>query len=202
MTEYLAKLNQQYLAVGILVALIGGLVFTAVWPVWSANTSYQDRIDTVAAQLGRLRGNAVADEKLRPRLEQLRQSQLSDGHYLKSGTEAVAAAELQRMVKSIAGNNATALLSTQILPASAEEDFVRVALKVRIRGPLTGIVGSIHQIESYPTFLFLDNVSIRHSARRRTIMQGVSDQFDGEFDLIGYMPGQHPGQHPGQNNET
>jgi hypothetical protein len=36
----------------------------------------------------------------------------------------------------------------------------------------------------------MDNVSIRHSARRRSIRQSVGDQFDTDFDLIAYMPGQ------------
>ena len=147
-----------------------------------------NRIDDMQQRLHVLRAGSAADEKLRPRLEQLRQSQLSNGHYLTSGTESVAAAELQRIVKQITGNNETQILSTQILPPSQEEQFVRVALKVRMRGELTGIVGTLYDIESNGTFLFMDNVSIRDSARRRSSRQGA-DMFDADFDLIAYMPG-------------
>jgi general secretion pathway protein M len=188
--ERLSKTNQRRLAVALLTVLIGAVLLVTVLPVWSANATYQTRIDQIQEQLQELRADAAAGENLRPRFEQLRQSQLSDGHYLKSGTEAVAAAELQRIVKHIAGNNGTQVLSTQILPSSQEEDFVRVALKVRMRGTLTGIVGSIYDIESNATFLFMDKVSIRDSARRRSISQRISNQFDTDFDLIAYMPGE------------
>lgn len=190
MIERLSKVNQRRLAVALLALLLSMVLLVTVWPIWSANATYRARIDVVQEQLHRLRANAAVDENLRPRLEQLRQSQLSDGHYLKSGTEAVAAAELQRIVKRIAGSNGTQVLVTQILPSSREEDFVRVALKVRMRGVLTGIIGSIYDIESNSTFLFMDSVSIRHSARRRSTRQRVGDQFDTDFDLIAYMPGQ------------
>ena len=190
MIEQLSKMDQRRLAVTLLAVFLGAVLLVTVLPVWSANAAYQTRIDRIQEQLQELRADAAADESLRPRFEQLRQSQLSDGHYLKSGTEAVAAAELQRIVKRITGSNGTQILSTQILPSSQEEDFVRVALKVRMRGTLTGIVESIYDVESSTTFLFMDNVSIRDSARRRSIRQRVGDQFDTDFDLIAYMPGE------------
>lgn len=188
MIEQLSKADQRRLAVALLAVFFAAVLLVTVLPVWSANATYQNRIDDIQEQLQELRANAAADENLRPRFEQLRKSQMSDGHYLKSGTEAVAAAELQRIVKRITANNGTQILSTQILPHSQEEDFVRVALKVRMRGTLTGIVGSIYDIESSLTFLFMDKVSIRNSARRRSVRQRTSNQFDTNFDLIAYMP--------------
>jgi len=189
MMERLSTKSRQQLAVTILALSLCAALLVTVLPVWSANVFYEDQIDHIQVQLRELRADAAADEKLRPRLEQLRRSQLSDGHYLKSNTESVAAAELQRIVSRIAGNNATQILSTQILPSSQEEEFVRVALKVRMRGALTGVVETIYDIESNATFLFMDKLSIRDSARRRTNRPRASDQFDADFDLIAYMPG-------------
>ena len=189
MMGQLSKRNQQQLAVAILAVFLGVVLLATVLPVWSANASYQADIDRMQEQLRELRADAATDETLRPRFEQLRQSQLSDGHYLKSGTEAVAAAELQRIVKRIAGSNETEILSTQILPSGQEEDFIRVALKVRVRGTLTSIVQSVYEIESNATFLFMDNVSVRDSARRRSNRQSANSRFDADFDLIAFMPG-------------
>lgn len=190
MIDSLSKKHQRQLAVALLAVLLGAVLLVTVLPVWSANASYRTRIYQVQERLHALRADAVADKNLQPRYEQLRRSQLSDGHFLRSGTEAVAAAELQRIVKRITANNGTQVLSTQILPSAREEEFVRVALKVRMRGALTGIVGSIYDIESNATFLFMDNVSIRDSARRRLSRQHVGNQFDTDFELIAYMPGQ------------
>jgi general secretion pathway protein M len=188
MIRELSSPHQRFLAVGLFVAMLSALIAATVWPVWSTNGAYQARIDLVQAQLGKLHANAAAHEQLRPRLEQLKRSKLSNAHYLQSGTEAVAAAELQRIVKRVAGSHGVQVLSTQILPASQESDFVRVALRVRMRGNLTSIVESLYAIESNGTFLFLDNVAIRNAGRRRSVGQITLDQFDTNFDLAGYMP--------------
>lgn len=184
----LSAIQQRRLALGILAALIAAVLSIAVAPVWSANASYRARIDLVQSRLQDLRADVAAYERLRPRIEQLRQSQLADGHYLRSNTEAVAAAELQSIAKRVSAKNGVQVLTTQILPARHEEDFVRVALKVRMRGNLEGVVRSVYEIESSPTFLFMDNVSIRSSARRRAT-QAAIDQFDADFEIIGFMPG-------------
>ena len=115
-------------------------------------------------------------------------SHASSSHHLKSDTEAVAAAELQRVVKAITANNATQILTTQILPVAEEGDFVRVALRIRVRGTYEGIVQSVYDIEANQTFLFIDNLSIRNGARRRIRGSDEVNQFDGDFDLIAYMP--------------
>ena len=58
------------------------------------------------------------------------------------------------------------VLSTQILPASEQEGFNRVTLKVRMRGVLENTVKAFHALETGQPYLFLDNVSIRGHARR------------------------------------
>ena len=188
MTKSLSGKQQRQLALGILGVISLLLAALIVLPIWSINASYEARIDQLQTRLERLRSNAEADEALRPRYEQLVRSQTTTGHHLKSSAEAVAAAELQRIVKSILSRNSTQVLSTQILPAAEEQDFVRVALKIRLRGPIEGIVQSLYDIEANPTFLFLDKVSIRSNARRRLRGGNQVNQFDNEFELIAYMP--------------
>jgi general secretion pathway protein M len=188
MIENLSKKRQRRLAIGLLNVIALLLVTLVVFPIWSINDSYESRIDQLQIRLERLRSNAAADEALRPQYERLVRSQTTAGHHLKSDTEAVAAAELQRLVKGIVTRNSTQILSTQILPAAEEQGFVRVSLKVRLRGSIGGIVRSLYDIEANPTFLFLDKMSIRNSARRRTRSGIQIDQFDNEFELIAYMP--------------
>jgi general secretion pathway protein M len=188
MIENMPKKQQRRLAIGLL-SVIGLLLVTlVVLPVWSINDSYGSRIDQLQTRLERLRLNADADEALRPQYERLVRSQSMAGHHLKSDTEAVAAAELQRIVKSIVTRNSTQILSTQILPATEEQGFVRVSLKVNLRGSIEGMVQSLYDIEANPIFLFLDKMSIRNSARRQ-LRGGIQiNQFDNEFELIAYMP--------------
>ena len=81
------------------------------------------------------------------------------------------------------------MLSTQILPATKESDFTRVALKVRMRGTLDNLVKVFHALETGQPYLFLDNVSVRKLGRRRPNM-AAGQGLDVDFDLIGYMPRQ------------
>jgi len=189
MIEQLSAIQQRRLAIGILASLVAAVLTITILPVSSTNASYETRIDLVERRLQSLRADVAAYEELRPRIEQLRQSQVADGHYLRSSTEAVAAAELQSIANRISASNGTQLLTTQILPARQEGDFVRIALKVRMRGDLEGFIQSIYDIESSPTFLFMDNVSVRNSARQGTNRQAAGNQFDADFQIIGFMPG-------------
>jgi general secretion pathway protein M len=188
MIGQLTDIQQRRLAIAILCGIVVAFMAITVVPAWTTGAAYSAQINQMQARLQRFETQAAADDALRPRYEQLARSHASSAHYLKSDTEAVAAAELQRVVKAITASNATQILTTQILPTAEEEGFIRVALRVRVRGSLEGIVQSIYDIEANQTFLFLDNLSIRDGARRRIRGTDQVNQFDGDFDLIAYMP--------------
>jgi len=188
MIGQLTRDQEKKLAIGILGAVVVLLLALIIVPVWSANANYASQIDQLQARLQTLRSRAAADAALRPRYEQLVRAHAAAGHHLKSDTEAVAAAELQRIVKTIASNNATQILTTQILPTAEEQGYIRVALKVRVRGPLEGVVQSIYDIEANQTFLFVDKLSLRDGAGRRIRGTAEVNQFDADLNLLAYMP--------------
>jgi len=186
--EALGKKQQRQLAIAILLIFLGLVFGITALPLWLTNASHQANIDQLHDRLQRFRQVAARDSSLRPKYEQLKRSQLSDGHYLKSDTVAVAGAELQRMVKDIATENRAQLLSTQILPAGQEQGFIRIALKVRLRGTLPSILQAFYEIETSEVFLFLDNVSLRDSAAGRRLRPVAIKQMDTDFDLVAFMP--------------
>ena len=188
MIKTIEKKQQRRLAIVILVLFVGVFFSITALPIWLANTSQQAIIDQLHDRLLRFRQVATSDASLRPQYEELKRSQMSVGHYLKSDTVAVAGAELQRMVKDIATANRAQVISTQILPAGQEQGFIRIAIKVRLRGTLQGVFQSIYDIETSEVFLFLDNVSMRDSTPARRPRQLAIKQMDTDFDLIAYMP--------------
>lgn len=189
MIRALSSKQQQGLAVAVLAAAL--LIFSsiAVLPLWSANTSRQENIHLLQERLVRLRQMADEDSSLRPHLEHLKRAQINNGHYLKSNTESVAAAELQRLVKHITGRNQVIVNSTQILSPAEEGGFVRISVKVRLRGSLRGLVESFYDLESNETFLFLDNLVLRDASRRRTSAATAAKPVDAEFEISAYMVG-------------
>jgi len=184
--------QQRHLAIAILVVALSLLFSATVLPIWSANSARQENIHNLQQRLYRLQHMADEGVSLRPRLEQMKRDKINNGHYLKGNTETVAAAELQRLVKTITGRNHVSVASTLILPATGESDFIRIALRVRVRGSMQGLVESFYDIESDRTFLFLDKVSLRDAARRRAKAVTAAKPIDAEFELAAYayMPGE------------
>lgn len=190
MIKSLTSKQQRTLVVAVLLAMIVLGFSVTVLPVWMANTSRQESIQLLQDRLARLLRMAESDISLRPRLEQLKRAELNNNHYLKGTTDTVAAAELQRLVKTITGRNQVNVTSTQILPTVTESNFVRIGLKVRVRGAMRGLVESIYEIESDSTFLFLDKLVLRDGSRRRSASATAAKPIDAEFELsaYAYMP--------------
>ena len=189
MIAALTDRQRQQLAIVILAVALLLIFSVTVLPLWSANASRQENIQLLQERLVRLQQMADGDATLRPRLERLKRAQVNNGHYLKGETETVAAAELQRLVKAITARNQVTVASTQILPASEEQDFVRITVKVRLRGSLGGLIESIYDIESNETFLFLDKLVLRDASRRRSRAATPAKPFDAEIELAAYMAG-------------
>jgi general secretion pathway protein M len=187
--EKLNPRQHRLLALAILVLALGAVFSLTVLPVLLANQHYQDTITTQQSRLQQLQRAAAIGDTLQPQYEQLKRWQTTDAYYLKSNSAALAAAELQRLVKRIVEAKNAEVVSTQILTTRQEEGFDRVALKVRIRGELENIVQAFHVIETGEPFIFLDNVSVRAGRGRRVRGKVATLQaLDIDMELIGYMP--------------
>lgn len=182
------KRRQKQLALGILVVFVALLLGITALPIWVANASRQATLTQTSERLQRYNQIAARDKQLLPQYEAMIRKQKSAGNHLRSDTPAVAGAELQRLVKTITAKNNAQIVSTQILPASEEEGFVRVALTVRLRGALPAVLQSFHDIETNDVYMFLDNVSLRDNMVGRSQFKVQVRPVDAEFDLIAYMP--------------
>jgi len=187
----IAQLNEQQrrrLAVAILAVVVAFVLSLTLLPIYVANASRQNTLDETQERLVRYEQIAARDRELLPQYEALRTRQKSAGNHLRSDTVAVAGAELQRIVKQIAGQHQAQIVSTQILPASEEEGFVRIAIKVRVRGALPSILQSLYDVETNDVHMFVDNLSIRNNAAGSGQPQLAMLPMDADFDLIAYMP--------------
>jgi general secretion pathway protein M len=181
--------QQRRLAIGLLVVAVLLLLSVTILPVATANRTLNSELDALHERLQRLEAIASQDEELRARYAQLRRNQATRGYFLQGDSEAVASADLQRILKDITSAHATQLMSTQILPAVSEDSLTRVSLRVRIRGPMEGLVESLYELESNSVLLFLDNITIRTavSIRQRLRVTNPNPPFEANFDLTAYM---------------
>ena len=189
MIEKLDRKQRQLLALAILLLALALVFSITLLPVLLANQHYRDTIAGLEGRLQQLQRAAAIGDTLQPQYEQLKRWKTSDAQYLKSNSAALAAAELQRLVKRIIVSKNAEVVSTQILTTRQEEGFDRVALKVRIRGELENIIQAFYVIETGEPFVFMDNVSVRASRGRRIRGQAPTLQtLDIDMELIGYMP--------------
>ncbi len=190
MIDALSKTQRQLLALAILILIVVIIFMLTVAPLWALNRHYLDSIDGLEGRLEILQRTVAAGSGLRSQHDQLKRTLASDRHYLKSTTEALAAADLQGIVKRIAGQKDMQVLSTQILPTIEQSDFTRVALKVRMRVRQDSMVKAFHALETGQPYLFLDNVSVSSRNRRAGRSKVGQILLNVDFDLIGYMPRQ------------
>ena len=186
MIEKLDRKRQRQLAIGILASVIIAVLMITAGPIWVANASRQTRLDDAHERLQRYQQISARDQELLPQYEALLRNQRSAGNHLRSETSAVAGAELQRLVKTITGRNQAQILSTQLLPVSEEKGFLRVTLKVRLRGQLPTILQSLYDIETDDVYMFVDGLALRDNMVGRTNAQ--FRPMEAEFELVAYMP--------------
>lgn len=188
MMQRLDNKQQQRLAVALLGVAVAIVASVTVLPIYTANASRQETLDQAQARLVRYQYIAERDRQLLPQYESLRSRQKAAGNHLRSDTVAVAGAELQRLIKQITSRHQAQIVSTQILPAADEDGFVRIALKVRVRGVLPAILQSVYDVETNDVHMFVDNLSIRNNAAATRHQKLEMLPMDADFDLIAYMP--------------
>jgi general secretion pathway protein M len=188
MIEKLGRDQQRRLAIGIFVAALAMLLLITAGPVWLANSSRQASLDDAYERLQRYQQIAARDAELLPQYEAQLQKQRQAGNHLRSETSAMAGAELQRIVKTITSANQAQIMSTQLLPVSEQNGFLRVALKVRLRGELPTILRSLYDLETDEVYMFVDDIMLRDNMAGRRPINGQVRPMDAEFELIAYLP--------------
>lgn len=185
-TKFKPRNPERFAAVAILAIAVTVLFGLTALPAWLANARYQQEVEELHGRLVRLDAMSEQADDIRERFDALRRAQNSRGYFLQSESASVASADLQRILKSISNANGTQLMSTQILPASTDDNLTRVSLRVRVRGPLAGLIASMYALETNTVLLFIDNLSIRQAASRRLQNVHRNQPFEANFDLIAF----------------
>ena len=102
---------------------------------------------------------------LRAELEQVKANEDFKAFYFDAPTPALAGAELQRKVQDVVTAAKGRLISTQLLPEQPNEHPPKVRLRIQIQGSTDTLLDVLYAIEQARPFLFIDQVSVRSSAR-------------------------------------
>lgn len=179
------------LALALLIAALAVPYLAVVRPFVAELAANRELLAEQAAlreRYGRIAANSAG---LGERLDALREQPVAEHAYLEGASESLVAAELQSRVKSAVQSNGGTLNSTQILDATTEAGFRRLAVRVRMSASTDALPKVLYALESSEPFLFIDNVDInaRTVRRRETGGKGETETVEliASFDLFGYM---------------
>ncbi|MFM8332389.1 MAG: type II secretion system protein GspM, partial [Candidatus Methylumidiphilus sp.] len=82
----------------------------------------------------------------------------------------------------------------QVIPERKEEQFTRVAVKLRMTGSTQMLRDVLHNFESGQPILFVENLNIRPIRNMQPQLPGrkppkAPDKLSVDFDVVGYMRG-------------
>lgn len=142
----------------LLVAAVAIPVITRLDQLETAIEERRDQLSKYSRLIGTLPG-------LRAELEQVRSNEDFKAFYFDAPTPALAGAELQRKVQNIVTAASGRLISTQLLPEERGQNPPRVRVRTQIQGSTDTLIDILYEIEQARPFLFVDQVSVRSSAR-------------------------------------
>ncbi|MBS1214897.1 MAG: ral secretion pathway protein [Proteobacteria bacterium] len=84
------------------------------------------------------------------------------------------------------------LISTQVIPERKEEQFTRIAVKVRMTGSTPVLRDVLHAFETRKPVLFVENLNLRPIRIIQPAGPGrkaghVADKLSVDFDVVGFM---------------
>jgi general secretion pathway protein M len=189
-TPWISGRLQPWLALGLLLLVVGAVAAIAVLPLWRVSGAYDSAIATAEQRLAVQRRVAATGAGLELRLAQLRRGYTSDASYLSSATRTLAAAELQGIVKRAILAERGEILSTEIVGTGADTPAEQVTLAVTLRATLEQTIAVLHRLETGRPLLFIGNLRMRTQVvrRRNPDAQPVSSPaLDVQFELSGYL---------------
>ncbi len=171
---------------GLLALLVLGLI---AYPWWSRMQFYDQAVNQAADHIQRYQRLLDSAPEQRKRLKDLRQQLRKRKYFVSAANPELAAAELQKRVKSIVTEAQGKLVSTQKVDSREDGATREIKIKVRMKGDVDALARVLHELEGRLPVVTIDNVSIRSrrtvKGRRKNRVEGY--ELDVSFELVGYM---------------
>jgi general secretion pathway protein M len=181
------------------------LVFGIGWPWLERVGSLEREIDSLDDQSVRYRRLLQTLPALQVELDQVRSNEDVKDFYFDAKTPALAGAQLQREVQEMVKSSGGRVVSTQILPAPADEQPPKVRVRAQLQGTTESLLDVLYQVEKARPFLFVDQMSVRSTSRRtaanrnprvrgrhRSVRRRPQGRLTVRLDVFGYALGEAP----------
>ena len=184
--------NSRIAALGLLAATLVVVYLAVFMPFLSVESEYGDNIEDLQFRLQRFRKVAAEKDYWLGRLEEIKTQSQQEERFISRDTAALASADLQSLIKESVTGAGGELISTQVIPERKEEQFTRIAVKVRMTGSTQVLRDVLHTFETRKPILFVENLNLRPIRIIQPMGPGrkpgrVADKLSVDFDVVGYM---------------
>lgn len=185
---------KRWLAIGLLVMVISSVILT-IWLLFlSRGFDYYEEKNSLLFRLQRQKNIAARKESVTENLNSIKKQFQEQAYFSLGDTEALAAADLQNIVKSVVNDAGGQLTSTQVLPGKAETGFNRIAIRVRMTGSIETMQNVLRNLEANIPLLIVDQLDIttvRVGRQQRNAKPDNSiSQLNVSFQVVSFMRGQ------------
>ncbi|MFK5948780.1 MAG: type II secretion system protein GspM [Methylococcales bacterium] len=182
---------QRWLALGLLGLVILCVIFIIIVPLVSMGLENNQQKQELIFRLKKAKQVVARKDSVLVNIEQIKKKYLAQNYFSTRDTEALASADLQKLIKSAITEAGGQLTSTQVLPGLATENgFNRIVVKVRMSGDMEALRSVLHEIESSSQIMVIDQIDIRPvrgRRNRRTRKIEPSSKLNINFQVAGFM---------------
>ncbi|HUL11135.1 MAG TPA: type II secretion system protein GspM [Methylococcaceae bacterium] len=180
------------MALALLFGVLAFLYLVVLMPLLEIGGGYADSIQDLEFRLQRFRKVAAEKDHWLARLEEIKQRGKDKEEFVSGNTAALASADLQTMIKKTVTDAGGELISTQVIPERKEQQFTRIAVKVRMTGSTVVLRDVLYALETGNPILFIENLNLRpirigQMRRPGAKAASVPDNLSVDFDVVGYM---------------
>lgn len=184
--------KSRLLALALLLGVCALLYLLVITPLVRISGDYGESIEDLEFKLQRFRKVAAERDYWLGRLEEIKQQSADKEQFISRDTAALASADLQTLIKKTVTDAGGELISTQVIPERKDQQFTRIAVKVRMTGSTVVLREVLYAFETGNPILFVENLNLRPIRIGQPHMPGgkpakIPDRLSVDFDVVGYM---------------
>lgn len=174
------------LAVALLLAVILLVIASIAAPILWLHRHYSQAIDQQLDLLARYSRIGATAPGLTQQLESLK-AKGARGFFLKSAAPALAASEVQEIVKGVVEGNGGRIATMQIPEHKDDGGYRKVVVNIQMNAKINATQKIFYTLETQRPYLMLDNVSIRSTVWQAPRAASAPDpEFLVQFDVAAY----------------
>lgn len=178
--------QSRILALSLLLGSVALIIAMIAVPVFLLHRHYNQTVEQQLDLLARYARIGATAPSLAQQLEMLK-ARSTRGFFLKSPVPALAASEMQEIVKGIAEGNGGRISSMQIPEHKDDGNYRKVTVNIQMSAKISAAQKIFYTLETQRPYLILDNVSIRATNwQAQRVVNAPEPEFLVQFDAAGY----------------